>query len=296
MKRYFKLFVAIGGLTIMTSCNSPEITQNGSNSDSNLMLYFGQKPPGKKAEVFAPDVLTFEPHDSPIILQNETSLIIGTMGDGMKFYELINGNLSLSTNPFNFNILEICNGEDVYCNGIELSQSENRIYFLLWKNGNEKFHFIEKEGNNWTSPKLLSDELDSFKTHWQFTVAKNENLYFSSEGLKVSVYDGNSHLKPVSLKMEDGSFIEGETPFIAPDESYLIFSRNDDLHISYKRNNDNWTNPQHLGQDINSDKLDLCPRISPNGKYLFFITRRDSPYFAIYWADASFIEELRPDE
>ena len=294
MKSYFKLLVVISGLTIMTSCDSQENTPNGSNSDK--VLYFGQRPPGIKAEVFAPDVLTFEPHDSPIILQNETSLIIGTMSDGMKFYELIDGNLSSSTNPFNFNILEICNGVDVYCNGMELSHSENRIYFLLWKNGNEKFHFIEKEGNNWTSPKLLSDELDSIKTHWQFTVAKNENLYFSSEGLMVSVYDGNTHLKPITLKMEDDSFIEGETPFIAPDESYLIFSRDDDLYISYKRNNDSWTNPQNLGQDINSDQLDLCPRISPNGKYLFFITRRDSPYFAIYWADASFIEELRPDE
>jgi len=38
------------------------------------------------------------------------------------------------------------------------------------------------------------------------------------------------------------------------------------------------------------------PIISPNGKYLFFVSRRNFPNFVIYWADAGFIEDLKPKE
>jgi len=34
--------------------------------------------------------------------------------------------------------------------------------------------------------------------------------------------------------------------------------------------------------------------ISPNGKYLFFVSRRNGPDFVTCWADASFIEKLNP--
>jgi hypothetical protein len=34
----------------------------------------------------------------------------------------------------------------------------------------------------------------------------------------------------------------------------------------------------------------LCPAVTPDGKYMFFIGRGD-----IYWVDAAFIEKLRPN-
>jgi hypothetical protein len=251
--------------------------------------YLGQNPPGAKAEIFAPEVLMHEPHESPIISQDEIWMIIGTMEQGIEFYKMINGNLSLTTNPLGFDI-------PLICNGIALSSSEDRVYFLIWENGDEDFYYIERHENSWTPPKSLGEEINSFETHWQFSVASNENLYFSSDSILVSVFDGDSHLKPVPLKLEGSSNILGATPFIAPDESYIMFSMDEDLHISYKLHNSKWTTPQNLGADINSDSLDLCPRISPNGKYLFFISRRSGQDFVTYWADAGFVEDLRPRE
>jgi len=192
-----------------------ENTKNKSGFPVLTSLYFGQKPPGEKAEIFAPEVLTFETHDSPIISQDETCMIICAMENGIKFYKMINGKLSLTTNPLNFDIPEICNG-------IAFSLTKNRIYFLVWKDNDEDFYFIEKTENHWTRPKSLGEEVNSFKTHWQFSLAMNENLYFTSDGILVSAFDGNSHLKPVPLKLEDNSNLGGSTPFIAPDESYII--------------------------------------------------------------------------
>ena len=141
--------------------------------------------------------------------------------------------------------------------------------------------------------------MNSFPTHWQFTTAENENLYFSSNGYIVaSVYDGKVHLKPVPIKLEDHQNLEGGTPYIAPNESYIIFSHgpdrvDTDLYISYRLDNNRWTMPQNLGFSINAEGLlDLCPKISPDGKYLFFISRRNGPEFRIFWVDASFIDIL----
>lgn len=206
---------------------------------------------------------------------------------------MIKGRLSLTTNPLNF---DIPFSDIPYSfNGMEISQSENRIYFLVWINNDEDFYFIDKTVDGWTPPQKMGKELNSISTHWQFTVASNQNLYLMSrgQGIVVSVFDGNIYLKPEQLIMEDESPLLGGTPFIAPDESYIIYNLDDDLQISYHLNNGKWTTPQNLGPDINSDNVDLCPRISPNGRYLFFISKRNSPDFATYWVEAGFIEELK---
>jgi len=70
-------------------------------------------------------------------------------------------------------------------------------------------------------------------------------------------------------------------PYIAPDESFLIFmagGRPDgmggfDLYISYKRNGQ-WTKAQNLGAPVNSTADELSPRISPEGKYFFWASAR----------------------
>ena len=50
-----------------------------------------------------------------------------------------------------------------------------------------------------------------------------------------------------------------------------------------------WMKPQDLGQKINSISQGLCPVITADGKYMFFIGQGD-----IFWVEAGFIEELRP--
>ena len=195
--------------------SAQESVDNKAEIAHSSKLFFGQKPSGKRAKIFASELLKFETYDSPIISQDETWIIIFSMEKGIKFYKMINGNLSVTTNPLNFDIPQ-------NFNGMAISTSENRVYFLLWENDDENFYYIERHKNYWTPLKSLGEEINSFKTHWQFSVATNENLYFSSGGILVSVFDGDSHLKPVPLKLEDDSNLPGATPFIAPDESYII--------------------------------------------------------------------------
>jgi hypothetical protein len=87
--------------------------------------------------------------------------------------------------------------------------------------------------------------------------------------------------------------------FVAPDESYLIFAsvgRPDglgrgDLYKSIRRPDGSWSPAENMGDVINSDADEICPSVSPDGKYLFFTSNRNGTS-AVYWVDASVIEGL----
>jgi len=68
----------------------------------------------------------------------------------------------------------------------------------------------------------------------------------------------------------------------------------DDLYITFKTNNDSWSKPVHIGNEINTEKSENRPYVSPDGKYFFYTStirgNRD-----IYWVDAQIIEDLKPD-
>ena len=95
--------------------------------------------------------------------------------------------------------------------------------------------------------------------------------------------------------------IRNWTPYIAPDESYLIFcstrglpaSDQGDLYICFRRPDGSWTDPVSLGEPINSTEMERFPAVSPDGKYLFFT--RDTPGHDedVYWVSAGIIGKLK---
>ena len=91
-------------------------------------------------------------------------------------------------------------------------------------------------------------------------------------------------------------------PYIAPDESYLLFSsmRPDgngdfDLYVSYKKKDGTWTKAKNLGDTINTSARESISVVSPDGNYLFFMSRRNG-IGELFWVDARIIEELKPKE
>jgi Tol biopolymer transport system component len=71
---------------------------------------------------------------------------------------------------------------------------------------------------------------------------------------------------------------EGD-PFISPEEDYIIFRGynnslgNGDLYISYFIN-DEWTEPDNLGEPINSKYHEICPNVTVDGKFFIFSSSR----------------------
>jgi len=247
--------------------------------------YFGQTPPGEKAEAFAPEVLIYEAHDSPVITPDENWILWHSMDVDVLFYGMVDGHLTTIENPLGIEFPEVCNG-------VAISPSGDRIYIEEWKEGRTNLYYIDKKVDQWTSPSYV--DLGDNCNLWQISISSSGSLYFATDKIMVSTFEGDSHVKRTPLKLEDGSDMKGESPFISPDESYIIYSIDDDLHISYQRSDGRWTMPIDLGPNINSDQMELCPQITPNGKYLIFTTRRHFPNFTVYWADAGFVEQLKP--
>ena len=50
----------------------------------------------------------------------------------------------------------------------------------------------------------------------------------------------------------------------------------------------NWSEAYSLGSTVNTKWNDICPSLSPDGKYLFYMSKAD-----IYWVSTEIIAELR---
>lgn len=68
---------------------------------------------------------------------------------------------------------------------------------------------------------------------------------------------------------------------VAPDGRWIVFGRDEaedglglgDLYLAY-RTGSGWTRPRNLGPWVNSAAFDFSPRISADGRYLFFSSNR----------------------
>lgn len=88
--------------------------------------------------------------------------------------------------------------------------------------------------------------------------------------------------------------------FVAPDESYLIFSSQDrpdsvgaqDLYISFRNEDGSWTEARNMGPRVNSPSDEICPSVSIDGEILFFTSRRRGDA-DVYWMSSVIIAELK---
>jgi hypothetical protein len=158
-----------------------------------------------------------------------------------------------------------------------------------------------RTGNGWSQPRALDGPVNSQGSQVFASMAKNGNLYFTSDRNRGQFDIYRSRLADGKYQeAEDlGPTINGEGIFslealIDPDEHYLLigsFGRqpglgNSDLFISYRQNGV-WTQPKNLGPIINSAAREYSPRISPDGKWFIFSSergmqteKRDKPFTA----------------
>ncbi len=143
---------------------------------------------------------------------------------------------------------------------------------------------------SWGKPQHLDAPINSDGDEWYPTLTRDGTLYFGSDrpgGLgKTDLYrarpDGDGYAPAENLGSPVNTEADEYEPYIAPDESYLIFmasGRSDslgrsDLYISYRRDGA-WSAPQNLGKRINSSALEYSPKVSPDGRYFFWSSTRN---------------------
>jgi Tol biopolymer transport system component len=78
---------------------------------------------------------------------------------------------------------------------------------------------------------------------------------------------GDHYDKPQLLALNGSNDIFD--PFIAPDESYIIFGSSGNLYISYHHGNE-WSVGQKLSAQVNNGNFNGGPYVSPDGKMLYY--------------------------
>jgi len=162
----------------------------------------------------------------------------------------------------------------------------------------EEYWYRERTDSGWSAPLSVGDKVNALGVHWPCSVDRNGNLYFSEfkDKMYCSPLVNGEYGSPVLLTEHfHNPTLIGCNPFIAPDGNYLLFTTQDSLHISFRRDDGAWTDRINLGGVINASHVNGTPRVTVDGKYLFFVSAGSNRPWAIYWVSAAFIDLLRAE-
>ena len=272
--------------------------------------YFEQTPPGLTPKVFAPNIISFKDRAEfgSIFSKDGTSFFYGddTKGNAeIRFAEFRN-------NKWSEPVPIITHEKYSYADPC-LSPDEMELYFISDMPRNEKdtildydIWYVQKEGSGWSKPINAGNLVNSDKNEYYISFTNKGKMYFASNknasekrahdfDIYTTIKSNNKFTKPqrISEVINSGRY-EAEV-FVAPDESYLIFSSarkggygKADLHISFKDENNNWQTPINLGATINTKLSEICPFVTHDGKYLFYSSHQD-----IYWVSTKIFDALR---
>jgi Tol biopolymer transport system component len=277
--------------------------------------YLGQKPPGMTPEVFTSEVITKATH-SVAVFSPDGCEVFYVPWSTLKMETMKQKN-GVWTKPRTVLIASEHDAENPWftADGIRMFFTSTRPLEAKGLKGKEKFWneniwYVDREQDGWSEPVPLGPEVNSMDLHWQFSIDDHNNdLFFSASSeesgggsdIYKSVFTDGRYTHPVKLSEVINTEGDEDTPFIASDGRYLIFARKPgadtfgDLYISFRNKDGSWMDAVCLGSPINSEAHEVCPQITRDGKYFFFISMRSGKP-QIYWVDAKVIEELKPDE
>jgi len=272
--------------------------------------YLGQNPPGMTPEVFAPGIISTEQSEgSSGFAQNGMVFIFQRLIDRKCHTYIMTRTDNLWSEPELISFWEqlIHNGDFVMAPDDKTMFYQvkhpvaNQLDSDIWQ--------VTLGSEDGKQRHALSSPINTPYNESFASQTRRGDLYFFSQrpggmgqsDLYMSEYKNGVYTDPVNLKRLNTQFHEWD-PYIAPDESYLIFCSTkpeglgrDDLYISFRNNKNQWCDPVHMGNQINSPQSENRPYVTNDGRFFFYTSSR-SGNRDIYWMDAKIIEELNPEK
>jgi len=203
------------------------------------------------------------------------------------------------------------------CYNPVFSLDGNKIYFfaaLPTVNAEEpvpNIYVSERKEEGWTEPQIV--EIPNIRGYLmtQFSISRDGTLYYA-----INPEDVEKSWDIYRSRLVKGHYTEPENlggsintthwesyPYIDRDQRYLIFTsieRPDsfgsmDLYISFRKDDGSWIEAINMGNEINSNSVDTFANVSPDGKWLFFVSGKNGNV-DIYWVDAKVLNKLKPKD
>jgi len=281
------------GIPLVLSAN-----QNGASPEPQKFPrltgpYLGQIPPGDELAVFAPGVvfldhgtISVSPDGQEMYWPTGTAIMMTRIQDGRW------------TQPA-FAPFSGPSDIDFYDDVPFVTPDNKRLFFTSKRplgsttSQKENIWFVERTTAGWSQPKPVGPAVNAMSLHWQVAVSNAGTLYFGGRNEKDSL--GSSDLycsrlvngeytTPVNLGPAVNSTDGESQPFVALDESFILYYRAagqiPTAYVSFKGRDGKW---------LSAVKFDLPwtgagIMVSPDGKYLFAAGR---------WKSTRFLDELR---
>jgi len=293
MRKYHILTLSFVSFITFVACNTKKLDKP----------YLGQKPPGLTPIPFAPGLVSTEIYEYD-----------GAFSSDMKsFYFIRRGeeNIKSTFYEYKYNDTTEVWGKSVLASpwiGRPVISPDGQTMHL-------GTNYLKRTETGWSTlqklePPIVSNDSmyimrlsESANGTYFFDTYKETDLTFP---IRYSRLINGKHEKPKALPkaINTGTYLSH--PFIAPDESYLLFDaeREDgfgdsDIYISFKQKDGSWGNAINLGDKINTPAWEASASITPDGKYLFFsrnVGSNDFENVDIFWVDAKIIFDLKPKQ
>ncbi|ALU41848.1 hypothetical protein [Pseudoalteromonas rubra] len=268
-------------------------------------LWLGQKPPGTQPKQFAPDIVSVEGRYefgvsfSPDLREMYFTAL--TVVEGADTYPQIYHTKLTEGQWTKPERADFTQGKMAYELVPYVSLNEDRVYFTA-RQPDSKDSGIWYVPRNKSSQKAKRWEL-SLNTGrlTDFNQARNGDLIFTNtKERKMYIAENNAGRISTPRPMDIAFGIHG---FMSPENDYLLVNarhrkdtkrKDSDLFVYFRKKEGGWSEPINLGADINTPYFETVPRVTPDGKYLFF-GRYNEPgdISNIYWVSTRVIDELK---
>lgn len=283
----------------LNSCDTKNKKARNKDTSTIDNPYLGQKPPGLIPEPFAPGMVS------------------------TKGWE-VSGVFTPDLKEFYF-IREVADNDGKFKQEFVVFQYKNNQWYESVISPRVGQPFISPDGKTmhlgrkykertetgeWSKIKKLGSPFQEIQI-MRLTVSSKGTYVFDEVGMpngdgviRYSRLINGKREEPKDFGKEINTGRMNAHPFIAPDESYLMWDGrresgygSSDIYISFKQQDGSWGQAINLGDQINTEAWEAGARVTPDGKYLFFNRNMGSDDYEnvdIFWVDAKVIENLRP--
>ena len=293
--RYSLVSLSLLLMVFLSACDNKKDKPNGEELSTEEQPYLGQKPPGLTPEPFAPGMVVtpnweysgvFSPDMKEFYFLRE---VVDADGNAQQEFVVYKN----KDKEWEDEVISSRKGQPFV-------SPDSKIMHLGRR-------YMERTEAGWSEVQNLEAPFKDLPI--MRLTASSKGTYFFDEfkedftgDIRYSrLLEGNyEEPKLLSKNINQGKSFH---PFIAPDESYLIFDStreegfgDSDIYISYRQDDGSWGDPINLGETVNTEAWEASATVTPDGKYLFFNRMVGAPEDGnvdIFWVDAKVIDDLR---
>lgn len=302
--------------------------------------YFGMKPPGATAALFAPDIVSTGMDERDLAVTpygQEIYWCVSSPNHGFSTIVMSRQSETAETGWTPPRVAPHMGDPSVLHIEPAISPDGKQMFFTQVRPDaaggfqDADIWVMDRGKTGWGKPHPLDGSINTDGGEFFASPTRSGTLYFTREprdGHEPGIYrsrpaDGkyaDAERLPIQVNAGTGRF----NAFVDRDERFLIVPIQGmadtvggvDYYVVFRNDDDTWTGPVNLGTNVNTNgSQEYSPYISPDGKYLFFMSSRREVKLPpsltyrfladlagrprnggsdVWWIDARFIEKLRP--